>query len=94
MALRFFFEETKVSILKYFHNVRVDFIRSSGPEIDSYQSGAVGRTIWEGRTKFRSIGHPSQKLSPNQILVRHPHCNYNVTVEVVGQNYDHWKERS
>ena len=30
------------------------------------------------RVDLVSIGPPSQKLWPNQILVRRPHCNYNV----------------
>ena len=36
---------------------------------------------------------PSRKLWPNQILVRHPHCNYNVKLEVADQKYPHGKDR-
>ena len=41
-----------------------------------------------------SIGPPSQKLWPNQIVVRRPHCNYNVKLEVADQKYGQRKEWS
>ena len=46
------------------------------------------------RVDLVSIGPPSQKLWPNQILVRRPHCNYNVKLEVADQKYGQRKERS
>ena len=35
------------------------------------------------RVDFASMGPPSQKLRPNQIFDRFPHCNYNVKLEMV-----------
>ena len=45
------------------------------------------------RVDLVSIRPPSQKLWPNQILVRRPHCNYNVKLEVADQKYGQRKER-
>ena len=37
------------------------------------------------RVGLRSIGPSSQKLQPNLIFGRSPHCNYNVNVKVVAR---------
>ena len=51
---------------------------------DSWISDIV--TEWSFDSRSRLIGPSSQKLRPNRMFGRFPHCNYNVKLQSFGRN--------